>query len=125
MPQPEREPITERERLAVVEHRVSKTEEAITNIEKWTEKLTSLCTQLVKLETEHTHNRQRVDGLERKLDTEIARRVGQRDDLEQKITKSTAMGNVNASWVGWFKVILVSGASAAIGAYLTVFFGGQ
>ena len=113
MPRPEREPVTEKERLAVVEHRVSKTEEAITNIEKWTEKLTSLCTQLVKLETEHTHNRQRVERLENRMDTS-----------EFRYNESASITNTNKSWVEWFKVGIISLGAAGLGAGVTILFGG-
>ena len=105
---------SETERLAVLEHRADDHDRTFKKIEGWMHEMRNFVAELVKLETENSHNTGRLDRVEHMINEERdARRLHDaKVDLELQSNQNNA--GRNSDWIDWGKKLLLMAATAAI-----------
>lgn len=106
--------------LAVLQHRADRTDHAIEKITEYLKELTASQTLLVKLQTQRAEDTTRIARLERKLDTVDEKRRAQHAETEEWTRRGTGLSALNASWIDWFKTVLVATISAVVGVGATL-----
>lgn len=106
----------------MLEHRADKQEMTIEKIGEWMRELTKSQAELVKLQTQRVQDVQRLERLERRVDESEKARVAQHEQTREWAAAEGGLSAINASWVDWFKALLIGVIGATVGAGITAIF---
>jgi len=105
---------SETERLAVLEHRADDHDKTFKKIEGWMHEMRNFVAELVKLETENSHNTVRLDRVENLINQEQDARRAHDAQVDRELQNNQNNAGKNSDWIDWGKKLLLMAATAGI-----------
>lgn len=106
---------THAERVAVLEHRATEVDKALTDLNKWMKEISHNLTELVRLQSNLSAVNKDIDRLSARLDNEIEARRDQAREDHAAHDASIAAVSGNVVSIGWIKALVMLAIAAGAG----------